>query len=285
MDTAAELVNIAELYDDLKEKGKAWAMLDEALEVAEAIPDEWFRVERLIEIADTYSSTGNEEKALQVLSAVAPRVNKIEQYSLPYFLLRMAGVYIFLCENSEAIEILKSIPAILNQEETAYERAGALIEIAEKYLEISQNVPAVELIVRAIALAESITDPKEKIAIQIEAAGWLDEAEHLDEARKLAARANLACQLLTDKKSSIFGLGNLAILYVYLKDIQKAAEVVEDIIRIVQETSAKTSGLGSIGEELAAEGQPELALGLAEIIKEPEIKASLLVSVALQSET
>ena len=242
-------------------------------------------MERLIEIADTYSSTGNEDKAITVLNKAIPLVDKIEEYSRPYFLLRLAEVFIFLCENSQAIEILKTIPTILNTEETAYEKAGGLIEIAEKYLAISQNVPAVELLVQALKLSESIADAKEKIAIQIEVAGWLDEAEHLDEALKLADRVYTACQLLSDKKSSIFSLGNLVILYLYLNDVQKAGQIVDDIIRIVKETAAKTSGLGAIGEEIVTEGQPELALKLAEIIKEPEVQTRLLVSVASQMET
>ena len=59
-------------------------------------------------------------------------------------------------------------------------------------------------------------------------------------------------------------------------------EIVELIVRIVRETSAKTAGLGAIGEELAAEGQFELALRLAEIIREPDILANLLVTIAAE---
>ena len=38
LDAAAELVNIAELYDDLKQKERAWAILDEALATLNRFP-------------------------------------------------------------------------------------------------------------------------------------------------------------------------------------------------------------------------------------------------------
>ncbi len=285
LDSAAELVNIAELYDDLGQQDQAASVLNEALTIAEKIPDKWFRMERLIEIAESYGSTGWPEKAIPVLNQAVSLVSEIEEYSRPYFLLRLAEVNIFLDKKSEAVKILKTIPSIILAEETVYEKAGGLIEVAERYLEIGENISAVELLVQAIVLSDTIVEPKEKIVIQTEAAEWLDEAGHLDQARELADRVYTLCQQLPDKKASIFSLGNLAILFVYLQDSARAAQIIENIIRIVQETAAKTAGLGAIGMELAAEGQDELAMRLAGIIKEPHVLAGLYISLASQGRT
>ena len=283
LDSAAELVNIAELYDDFGHKDRACTVLGEAQAVAQKVQDSWFRLERLIEIADTYASVGSTDQSLTILRESILLLNEIEEYSRPYFMLRLADVYIFLNEDDEAGELLKSIPAVLQAEETVYEKARSLIETAEKYLAIWENTAAVELLVQAVRLAETITDNGEKTSIHIEIAEWLDEAGHLDEALQLAARAYSECRLLTEKKSVIFNLGNLCILYVCLKETGKAGQIMDDIIRIVRETAVKTSGLGAIGEELAAEGQPEMALRLAEIIKEPDVRGRLLTTLAAKS--
>ena len=184
-----------------------------------------------------------------------------------------------------AAEILNNIPAILDTLETVYEKAGGLVEVAEKYIAIWENSAAVELLVKATALAETISDPKEKIGIQIEVAEWLDEAGHLTRLSVWQPGLKAPAKICWIKNRAFFCLGNLAILYIYLKETSKAGQIIDEIIRIVRENSAKTSGLGATGEELIAEGQPDLALKLAEVIKEPEVQAGLWISLALQEET
>ena len=48
------------------------------------------------------------------------------------------------------------------------------------------------------------------------------------------------------------------------------------------ETSSKTAGLGAIAVELAQEGQIELALKLAELIKETEAKTAVYIATVSQ---
>jgi len=280
VDAAAELVNVAELLDDLGQKDKALAVLGEAMRLARSLPDPWFRLERLLEIADTYATSGAGELALPLLAEAEDLCSKIEEYSRPYFLLRLAEVYIELKRQSEAAAVLDGITPIVLKNETAYEKAGGLVEIAQKYLEIEEKAAALDLLHQAARLIEKITNTREQINLQIELAEWLDEAGGQTEAAALAEQACGACSSLAARKASLFCLGSLAVLYVYLNDIERASRTVEQIVSIVKDTSAKTAGLGAVGLELASEEQTDLALKLAEVIREPELLVNLYVAVA-----
>ena len=68
-------------------------------------------------------------------------------------------------------------------------------------------------------------------------------------------------------------------MYARIKEPEKAAGAVSQIIQALQNT-VKTAGLGAIAGELAEAGEKDLALRLVEFIREPEVKAGALVSIA-----
>jgi tetratricopeptide (TPR) repeat protein len=280
VDSAAELVNIAELYDDLGRKEQAYSLLGQARAIALKNPDLWFRLERLIEIADTFASSGSADRALSLIDSVSPLVAQIDDFSRAYFLLRLAEVYIGLKMYSPAQEVLKSVSLIDNSEESAYEKAGRLIEVAEKYLEMNDQAAALTLLTQAGGLVGSINNTKEQIAIRVELAEWLDAAGKPAEAAGLAEQAMSACRDLVDKKSAIFCLGNLLLVFSYLRNPARTAQLMDEILKIAGETSSKTAGLGAIGLELIDEGDNDLAFRLVEVVREPEVQSNLYLALA-----
>jgi tetratricopeptide (TPR) repeat protein len=280
VDSAAELVNIAELYDDLGLKEEAYSVLGQALAIALKNPDLWFRLERLVEIADTFASSGSSDRALSLIDSVSPLVAKIDEFSRPYFLLRLAEVYIGLKLYSPAQEVLKSVSLIDNSEESAYEKAGRLIEVAEKYLGMHDQAAALMLLTKAGELVGSLNNIKEQIAIRVELAEWMDAAGNPSEAAILAEKALFTCRDLADKKSAIFCLGNLLLVFSYLHNPVRSAQLMDEILKIAGETSAKTAGLGAIGLELIDEGDNDLALRLVEVVREPEVQSNLYLALA-----
>ncbi len=97
---------------------------------------------------------------------------------------------------------------------------------------------------------------------------------------RLAGQAEDIVRGAANKKPLVYQMGSLAILYVELGRKEQAFELVNDIIRTVQETNAKTSGLGEISGDLAMAGEPVPALQLVKIIREPHIKVEALTSLA-----
>jgi tetratricopeptide (TPR) repeat protein len=279
-DTAAELVNLAELLDDLGERDQAVRYLTEAENRAGQLTDKWFKLERLTDIAESLATLGLNERAVSLLQNNLEKVADVDKYSRPYFLLRLAEICLSLRLTEQAVEILNDLPNLVSSEGTPAEKAGGLIDIAEIFIQLADFQRAAELLSGAFTITESVSNVKENIAIRIEIAQWLTAAGQFEKAADIAARVDKDNASLSDQRLAIFNWGNLAVLYSYLHNDTGALQAVERVLKITAESGTKTAGLSAVGSELAEESEITLALKLAEAIREPEARAALLIDIA-----
>ncbi len=280
VDTAYELINVAEIYSDIQQTEEARSILEEALKITRENKDNWFKAERLTEIAQTYIDLDDISLALPLLQEALPVVNQIDEINRPYFWLRIVDCCIRTNQKTEAAKVLQEILTAISHYETAQTQSGGMIEVAEKYLQLGETQSAVDLLGQSRSIAERIDDANDKIAMLIEIGSLLGEAGQKEKSLEAAGQARELIDKLTENKSAPFLLGNLSVLLAESGEKEKASQIIDDVIRIVPDLRIKTSGFGAIVSDLAAAGDPEIALRLAAIIREPEVQADAFTSVA-----
>jgi hypothetical protein len=130
-----------------------------------------------------------------------------------------------------------------------------------------------------IAFGE-IDNIKDKVSVLVELAILQVEAGQREKAMDAAVQVWRLSESVRDRNSIPLVTGRAAVLFARLRAEDRAVEAVSRIIQTVQEMRAKTSGLGPVVEDLLEAGENGLALRLAEVIREPDVKALALVSVA-----
>jgi tetratricopeptide (TPR) repeat protein len=280
LDTAGELINIAGIYFDNGQIDQTGEILEEVLRLSESLKDNWFRAERRIETAQIYFDAGNMEKARQILPEALSATNLLEPASQPNFMIRIADIYHRVGDRLRSMEILTSALEIVMQNDKGFSVSGEMLEIAESLAEQEEYAKSAEILTQAQALTGRFDDIKDKIARYTEMAGLWSELGQTKEALDTAQKAWDLCAALVDKRSRVYLLGKLALLYIKLHGKDKMDMAVSLIIQIIKETNVKTAGLGTLAAELSAAGEPVIALRLVDLIREPEVKAGALSGIA-----
>ncbi len=154
------------------------------------------------------------------------------------------------------------------------------MELAEGYLNLGDRSAALNLMEKSQTIIGDLTEEQDRISRFLESAGLYNKLGEDFKAHDLAEKVYQLNRTVADNKAKLYILGKLAILYVDFKKNERAVTLVDEICTIVAEAKIKTSGLGAIAEDLVAVGEFALALKLAEIIRESEIKASVLIAIA-----
>ena len=279
VDFVCELVNIAGLYIDVNKNARADETLQEARRKNAETADPWFKLERGLEIAQTFAAASASRQAGELITESLAGLALVDPGNRTYFNLKIADVYIILGNRHAAIELLQEAASETGENESNYTQAQSLVEIAEKYLrldDISAAIVILNTIAGVIGKIEAIQD---KIAMLVKAADLLREAGQALKAVSLTEHAQILAESLVDAKSRLFCLGIVAVSWAKLKATAKVLEVVSRLEKMVQSGPVKTSGLGAIVAELASAGEISSALVLAHLVREPEIKVSALCSI------
>ncbi len=279
-DTACELASIARIYADTRRNEKAGEVLGEALKITAELKDHWFRAERLIEAAEIYADTGHAEKAARILEEASAVILQIDKRNRPHFLLKIAGVYANTGEKSKAREILTSTLGIVNTEELPQIKSGDITEMAAICLELGDAPESMILLNRAIESARRIENIKDRVSSLTDITGLLSRAGGIEKALDTAGQAASIISAAENRKALIYQSGNLALQFIGLNKKDKAEELISRIIQAVQDTGAKTAGLGEIARDLSANREFTLALSLVQIIREPHVRAEALTTIA-----
>ena len=176
--------------------------------------------------------------------------------------------------------MLSDAVRIIRQHEIAFSRSRGLIETASRYLQTDRVDIAVELLVESETVSSGIENVNDKVSVLCEIGSLMGEAGQKEKALNIAHQAWTLSETVKNRNSIPFVMGSVAVLFSELQDRELAAAVVSHIIQSVQELHAKTSGLGRIVEDLLETGETTLAVQMAEIIREPEVKTLALISVA-----
>ncbi len=284
VDSVCELINIAEIYADIDDPDKAEAALVSAAQAARALKDPWFQAERLTELAEIANGSGHKEEAASLILEALSDMDKIEETSRSYFWLKVAAVYVDLEMKTQAAEcLLKAREAILKSEDLNA-AAGDVRALAEGYLNLGDLPTTLTLLEKSQTIINDLKDDQDRISRLLETAELYTRLGESVKAREAAERVYKLSAAVADNKAKLFILGKLAVLYRTFNNQEQPVKLVDEICFIVAETKAKTSGLGAIAEELVAGGESVLALKLAEIIREPEVKAGVLIAIARNQE-
>lgn len=279
-DTAAELIGIAEACAAMRRTDKCADILELTLAAIPSIEDYWFRTERLVAVAELYIEIGSPGNSLRVLEKAAAAADLLDELSRPYFLIRIANLYLALNDTTRSCQVLSTALGIVNREELSFSKSEDLMEIARIYALSGNEIRARDALMQVREVLENTGDIKDQISGFIHLAGTLNSIGQSEEASATVSRAWSLCETLEDRQTRIFLLGDISLLFVELKQADKASETVGRIISLVQETHLKTSGLSVVVSDLAEAKENELALYLAGIIREPVAQASALTGIA-----
>src|SRR6266511_3861314 len=120
------------------------------------------KAKALVAVAGLYARTGHKDKALEMLSQAFQIVEKIENiYSAREALIEIFSKYVELGADSQALKVIDSVkPEHFSDgpEALAPFRAGFLLKLAGKYLEVGRSDQAFETLERAEQTIEAIKD-------------------------------------------------------------------------------------------------------------------------------
>jgi tetratricopeptide (TPR) repeat protein len=280
IDKALELINIADIYAETGQTEKAREVLDQALRISATIKDGWFKAERLTDIAQEYLDIGLKEQAGQVMIDALAAANSVSVENRFYFLLKMVDLYFKGDEKTKAQDTLAALREVVNGDESAYSKSKDLIEMAERYWELGDKEASFKILDEGMETIQTIQEIEDKITCLAEIADVFGNQEQKGKALDIAGQALKLCEKVENKKTAIYLMGTIALLFVQLNSPDKAAETVTAIIKALDESFVKTVGLGAVVIDLAAAGEFELALRLVNSVKDAHIKSSAIVNIA-----
>jgi tetratricopeptide (TPR) repeat protein len=278
-DKALELVNIAEIYLELDQSEKAEEVLGAAHEISLALKDNWFKAERLIDVAGEYLDIGRKAKAMGVIQEAISAVDSAGKENQAYFWLKIAHLYAAADELSKAFKILTTALNTIKEDESAYSRSKNSLEVAEKYSQLDNKEAAIQITNQALQDIEPSLVVEDKISVYLEIAKILGKLDRKNEALQISNQVFDLSGKVKDKKTLVYLLGRLTLLYVNLHEQEKFAQSVSEILKIAGESPAKNQGLGTVVIELAAAGEFILAFKLVKVIRDSHIKASSITGI------
>jgi tetratricopeptide (TPR) repeat protein len=280
VEKAHQLTVLADLLAEFQEKEEALRLLEAAFQITRQIKDNWFKAERLVEIAQSLSQSAQPDRSAAVLEEALVVSARIEAANRPYFIFNIIDLLLELGRQSQALELANGLLEIINQDPSTFSRAGALVELAERYRDAGSEKKALNLLTFARETAdkaESDTDRISSYARIGELQGQLGETQP---ALELAEKAFYLCGHIQNARTHIYLLGDLAQVFEALGAREKSARCVSRILELVDQSDVRTLGLGEVANELAEAGEIVLALKLTAKIREPEVKSGSLCAIA-----
>ena len=271
---------LADLYAEFEQVDKAKALLESSLRSSRSIRDNWFKAERTVEAAESYSQLREEEKSAAALQEAWQISQRIEPANRPYFLFGILDIYLDLGVRIRVLELLTELRGIIEQDPSTFSRAGGLIELAERYHEAGLDDQALEFLAAARETAEKAESDSDRVTGFTRAAALLGRLGRTPEALELAEKAFLLCGNLKNERTHIYLLGDISLVFLELDARGETARCVMRILEIVAASEVRTLGLGEIAGELAEGGQIALAVRLAGNIREAEVKSGALCTIA-----
>jgi tetratricopeptide (TPR) repeat protein len=277
---AHQLTVLADIYGEFEQHDKAIHLLEHSLRIASSIKDNWFKAERLEEIAQSYADLAAGEKAFAVMEDLLSIVGRMDAGNRPYFLFNIVDIHLDLGNKAAALALLTSILEIINQDQSTFSQVGSLVEAAERYRDAGTEKKAVNLLSYAREAADKAESDNDKISGYTRIAGLLASLGESATSLELAEKAFYLCGNLKNERTHIYMLGDLAEVYLELRDREKTSRCIARIVEIVRGSDVRTLGLGEVATDLAESGEVVLALKLIKEIREIDVKAAALCSVA-----
>lgn len=162
---AKALVTVAGLYAKTGRKDKAFEMLSQAFQIVEKIENIYGAREALIEIFSKYVELGADSQALKVIDSVKPEHFSDGPEALaPFragFLLKLAGKYLEVGRSDQAFETLERAEQTIDAIKDTSLKSNALAEMGTVYAKAGQSHRADELLSKALEVITAATSQSE----------------------------------------------------------------------------------------------------------------------------
>jgi tetratricopeptide (TPR) repeat protein len=279
-DKALELVNVADIYAELGQTDRAQGTLDEALKISLRIEDNWFKVERLVDVAQSFQDIGSKDKTALAIQESIIAAGSTGEENQSYFLLKISDLLIAEGETARALEVISKAIGLVQRDESAYTRLKNTLLAAEKYYKVGKAEEAIQLTIQGLDSIQSIEEIEDKISGYCGVASLMVDMDQKQKGLEIAGQAFDLCTKVPDKKTRVYLLGSLALLYLQLGERKRTAQTVSEILKILSDSSLKTQGLGAIVMDLSAAGESVLAFQMVKAIRDPHIKSSAVANIA-----
>src|SRR5262245_40884601 len=151
---AKALATVAGFYARAGRKDKALETLSQALQIAERIETIYGAREALIEIFSKYVELGADSEALKVIDSVKPKhVSDRPEALAPFragFLLKLAGKYLEVSRSDQAFKTLERAEQTIDAIKDTSLKSNALAEMGTVYAKAEQSHRADELLSKAL---------------------------------------------------------------------------------------------------------------------------------------
>jgi tetratricopeptide (TPR) repeat protein len=279
-DKALELVNVADIYAELGQTDRAQEILDEALKISLRIEDNWFKVERLVDVAQSFQDIGSKDKTALAIQEAIMAAGSTGEENQSYFLLKIADLLISEGETARALEVISKAIGLVQRDESAYTRLKNTLLAAEKYYKVGKAEEVIQLTIQGLDSIQSIAEIEDKISGYSGVANLMVAMDQKQKGLEIAGQAFDLCAKVPDKKTRVYLLGILALLYLQLGERKRTAQTVSEILNILSDSSLKTQGLGAIVMDLSAAGESVLAFQMVKAIRDPHIRSSAVANIA-----
>jgi len=277
-DRAFLLLSLSEIYLEIKSREKALGLLKKAQIEASKIQDTWFRIERMLDVAENLAEAGETVTGNQILGQIEAELPSLAEVSRPYFLFRMAAVYRRGGEIQKAREILVSLPDKIREDEASV-RVESLLSAAEEYLDLGEEQESVKLLELILQEIYQVENLKDRALLQLRVAELYQFLNRLPEATRLAERVLEVCEEIKDNRGKTYLLASLAVFYFKAGQREKGSKIIGLIEKLIEQRSTGTTGLGEIALDLAENGEFFPALQITSLIREPHIRIEALTGI------
>ncbi len=231
IETPTALAEIAKQYAEVKETGRAVAILDGALTVTMEIKSKYSKPDILSKISDGYLKAGRYEKALEVAESIED-----DNYK-PRALAAAAIGYAKAGHKTKADEILVRALDEVKSIRSPYSQASVMADIARRYLELGQYDTA-------LGVAVSMRDDYNKPRSFAEIAAAFAKKGNKEKAAEIFTQALEWASTIEDNFYKSWALAEIAVKYseVEMKADEAAKDVLEKIVKDTIGTSGENVG-------------------------------------------
>lgn len=272
------LLSLAGIYLEMESREKAFRLLKMARAEAAEIEDDWFRIERMLDVAENLTEAGETSMGSQILGQIEAGLSKLEEVSRPYFFLKMAGVYRRRGELQKAREILVTLLDNIREDEASI-RAESLLSAAEEYLDMGDERESMRLLEKTLQELDQVENKIDRVLLQLRIARFYQTFNRLPEAVRLADRLFGVHEEIKEIRGKVYLLAGLVVVYYKAGQQEKGSEMIGMIEKIVRQANTGTAGLGEIALELVESDEFLPALRITGLILEPHIRIEALTGV------
>jgi tetratricopeptide (TPR) repeat protein len=262
------LNNMALVYSDTGQPGKALELFEQALLILRAVGDRAREANTLNNMASVYRHTGQPGKALELCEQGLPLMKAVgNQAGEAATLNNMALVYCATGLSGKALALFEQILPIVRTIGNKANEATILNNMGERYRVMGQPSKALEFFRQALPIAREMGKRESEAAIINNMAALHQNIGQMAHALELFEQALPLMRTVGDRNGETSTLNNMALVCHNIGQSGKALELYAQCLHIRREVgdrAGEATTLSNIGEVYRATGNSGKALELFE---------------------